>query len=78
MSKKLCALTAILAMVFSTAGTNIYMWAVSAPDWGVVYGSFIGIMATVFWLYWLCVIFIGSAEMSSVIHRMRTMAIRRT
>ncbi len=78
MSKKLCAFTAILAMVFSTAGTNIYMWAVSAPDWGVVYGSFIGIMATVFWLYWLCVIFIGSAEMSSVIHRMRTMAKRRT
>lgn len=78
MSKKLCAFTAILAMVFSTLGTNIYMWAVSAPDWGVVYGSFIGIMATVFWLYWLCVIFIGSAEISAVVHRMRQMAKRRT
>ena len=78
MSKKLCAFTAILAMVFSTLGTSIYMWAVSAPDWGIVYGSFIGIMATVFWLYWLCVIFIGSAEISAVVHRMRMMAKRRT
>lgn len=78
MSKRLCAFTAILAMMFSTIGTNVYMWAVSTPDWGVVYGSFLGIMATVFWLYWLCVIFIGSAEMSAVIHRMRLMAKRRT
>ncbi len=62
MSVRLCAITAVLAMVLSTAGTKLYMWTVSAPDWGVVYGSFIGIMATVFWLYWLCVIFIGSAE----------------
>ena len=78
MSKRLCVFTAVLAMVFSTLGTNIYMWAVSAPDWGIVYGSFIGIMATVFWLYWLCVIFIGSAEISAVIHRMRLMAKRKT
>ena len=71
MSVKMCSGTAILAMVLSSVGTNIYMWAVSAPDWGVVYGSFIGIMATFFWLYWLCVIFIGAAEVSSVVHRMR-------
>ncbi len=70
MSVRMCSGTAVLAMVLSAVGTNIYMWAVSAPDWGVVYGSFIGIMATVFWLYWLCVIFIGSAEVSSVVHRM--------
>lgn len=78
MSVRLCAITAVLAMVLSTAGTKLYMWTVSAPDWGVVYGSFIGIMATVFWLYWLCVIFIGSAEATSVAHRMRIMAKRRT
>lgn len=78
MSKKLCAFTAVLAMVFSGIGTSVYMWAVSAPDWGVVYGSFIGIMATVFWLYWLCVIFLAAAETSSVIHRMRAMSRRRT
>lgn len=71
MSVKVCLGVAVLAMILSAVGTNIYMWAVSAPDWGVVYGSFIGIMATVFWLYWLCVIFIGSAEVGSVIHRMR-------
>jgi len=78
MSKLMCALTAILAMTLSSIGTSIYMWAVSAPDWGVVYGSFIGIMATMFWLYWLCVIFLGSAEFSLVVNRMRLMSKRRT
>lgn len=71
MSKRMSALTALLAVIISSLGTNIYMRAVSAPDWGVVYGSFLSIMATLFWLYWLCVIFIGSAEVSKVIHRMR-------
>jgi len=71
MPKKMSALMALLAMVVTTIGTEIYMRAVSAPDWGVVYGSFISIMATLIWLYWLCVIFIGSAEVGSVITRMR-------
>lgn len=78
MPKRLCAFSAVLAMVFSTVGTSVYMWTVSTPDWGIVYGSFIGIMATLFWLYWLCVIFIGSAEISSVIHSMRMAAKRKT
>ena len=68
--KKLAALIALLAMGATTVGTEIYMMAVSAPDWGIVYGSFISIMATLIWLYWLCVIFIGSAEVGSVIQRM--------
>jgi len=71
MPKRMCALTALLAMILASIGTDIYMRLVSGPDWGVVYGSFISLMATLFWLYWLCVIFIGSAEVSSVILRMR-------
>ena len=71
MPKRMSALMALLAMTLTTLGTEIYMRAVSAPDWGIVYGSFISIMATLIWLYWLCVIFIGSAEVGSVIHQMR-------
>ncbi len=71
MSKKMSALMALLALALTAIGTEIYMRAVSAPDWGIVYGSFISIMATLIWLYWLCVIFIGSAEVGSVICRMR-------
>jgi YihY family inner membrane protein len=78
MSKVVCFLTAALAMVLSSLGTSAYMWTVSAPDWGIVYGSFIGIMATVFWLYWLCVIFLGSAEVSSVVLRMRAISKQKT
>lgn len=78
MSKRMCAFSATLAVVMTTVGTEIYMRAVSAPDWGIVYGSFISIMATLIWLYWLCVIFIGSAEVGSVIHRMRALDKRRT
>ncbi|OPX28156.1 MAG: hypothetical protein B1H09_08350 [Gemmatimonadaceae bacterium 4484_173] len=78
MPMKMSALMALLAMVLTGAGTDIYMRAVSAPDWGIVYGSFIGIMATLIWLYWLCVIFIGSAEVGSVIHQMRDLAKQKT
>lgn len=70
--KKMAVLTALLAMAATTMGTEIYMRAISAPDWGIVYGSFISIMATLIWLYWLCVIFIGAAEVGSVIHEMRS------
>lgn len=78
MSKRMSALSALLAVILTTIGTDIYMRAVSAPDWGIVYGSFISIMATLIWLYWLCVIFVGSAEVGSVIHRMRVIAKQRT
>ncbi len=71
MSKKLAALTALLAMTATAIGTEMYMKAISAPDWGIVYGSFISIMATLIWLYWLCVIFIGAAEVGSVVHLMK-------
>ncbi len=77
MPMRMSALMALLAMGMTSLGTEIYMRAVSAPDWGIVYGSFIGIMATLIWLYWLCVIFIGSAEVGSVIHRMRETAKRK-
>ncbi|PIE52573.1 hypothetical protein CSA37_06025 [Candidatus Fermentibacteria bacterium] len=73
MSVKMCITTSALAMVFASLGTSVYMRTVSAPDWGVVYGSFISIMVTMFWLYWLCVIFIGAAEVSAVVHRMIVM-----
>ncbi len=73
MSVKMCIITSALAMVFSSLGTSVYMRTVSAPDWGVVYGSFISVMVTMFWLYWLCVIFIGAAEVSAVVHRMIVM-----
>jgi YihY family inner membrane protein len=71
MQKRMCALTAAFAMLLASLGTDIYMQLVRAPDWGIVYGSFISLMATLFWLYWLCIIFIGSAEVSSVILRLR-------
>ncbi len=76
-SKKLSFFTAILALVMTGIGTEIYMWAISAPDWGVVYGSFISIMATLIWLYWLCVIFVGSAEATTVIAKMRSTSVRK-
>lgn len=76
-SKKLSLYTAILALVMTVIGTEIYMWAISAPDWGVVYGSFISIMATLIWLYWLCVIFVGAAEATTVIAKMRSTSVRK-
>lgn len=64
-------LASVLSMAFIWLGTEMYKWVVSRPDWGVVYGSLAAIMATMFWLYWLCVIFLGAAEVSQVVHEWR-------
>ncbi len=65
------AFATILAAVLSSIGTIVYAWAIGLPDWGIVYGSLARIIATLFWLYWLCVIFLGAAETSQVIHEWR-------
>jgi YihY family inner membrane protein len=62
---------AVLATVLSSLGTFVYAWAIGLPDWGIVYGSLARIIATLFWLYWLCVILLGAAETSQVIHEWR-------
>lgn len=67
---KLAIPTAFGATVLTTLGTSLYMWSISRPDWGFVYGSFIGVMATLLWVYWLCVIFLASAEVASTISEM--------
>ncbi|MFO7627819.1 MAG: YihY/virulence factor BrkB family protein [Candidatus Fermentibacteraceae bacterium] len=66
---KLAIPTAFACTLFTTAGTSLYMWSISRPSWGFVYGSFIGVMATLLWLYWLCVIFLAAAEVASIINR---------
>ena len=65
------AMASLLSMLFIWLGTTMYAWAISRPDWGVVYGSLAAVMATLFWLYWLCVIFLGAAEVSQVVHEWR-------
>ncbi len=60
-----------LSMAFIWLGTEMYAWVISRPDWGVVYGSLAAVMATLFWLYWLCVIFLGAAEVSQITHEWR-------
>jgi YihY family inner membrane protein len=64
-------MASLLSMAFIWLGTELYAWTISRPDWGVVYGSLAAIMATLFWLYWLCVIFLGAAEVSQIIHEWR-------
>jgi YihY family inner membrane protein len=66
---KLAIPTAFACTLFTAAGTSLYMWSISRPSWGFVYGSFIGVMATLLWVYWLCVIFLAAAEVASIINR---------
>jgi len=66
---KLAIPTALACTAFTAAGTSLYMWSISRPSWGFVYGSFIGVMATLLWVYWLCVIFLAAAEVASIITR---------
>ncbi len=61
------AMATVVAMVFTTLGTQVYMWAVGHPGWGVVYGPMARLMATFLLLYWECVILLGAAEVSQVI-----------
>jgi uncharacterized BrkB/YihY/UPF0761 family membrane protein len=62
----------VLATVLTSLGTFVYAWAIGLPDWGIVYGSLARIVATLFWLYWVCVILLGAAETSQVIHEWRS------
>ncbi len=50
------------------------MWVIGNPGWGVVYGSMARFMATLFLLYWECVILLGAAEVSQIVHEWRKVA----
>ena len=64
-------LATVIAMVFTGLGTQLYMWVIDNPGWGVVYGSLARLMATFFLLYWECVILLGAAEISQIVHEWR-------
>jgi len=66
----------VIATVFSGLGTQIYLWAIKNPGWGVVYGSMARLIATFFLLYWECVILLGAAEISQIVHEW--VSVRRT
>ncbi len=67
-------LATIIAIVFTGLGTQTYIWVIGHPGWGVVYGALARIMATFFLLYWECVILLGAAEISQIIHEWRKVA----
>jgi YihY family inner membrane protein len=58
----------VLAAALSWIGTRLYLWSISSPDWGLVYGSLAAVMATFLWLYLICVLLLASAEVSQIIH----------
>jgi YihY family inner membrane protein len=60
-------LATLIAAVFTALVTEVYIWVISHPGWGVVYGSMARLMATFFLLYWECVILLGAAEMSQIV-----------
>jgi len=64
-------LATAIAAVFTALGTEVYIWIISNPGWGVVYGSMASLMATFFLLYWECVILLGAAEISQIAHEWR-------
>ena len=64
-------LATFIAALFTYLGTHVYVWAISQPGWGLVYGSLARVMATFFLLYWECVILLGAAEISEVVHHER-------
>ncbi|MEN8207716.1 MAG: YihY/virulence factor BrkB family protein [Candidatus Fermentibacteria bacterium] len=61
-------LATLIAVVFTGLGTQTYIWVISNPGWGVVYGALARVMATFFLLYWECVILLGAAEISQIVH----------
>ncbi|MBN2587271.1 MAG: YihY/virulence factor BrkB family protein [Candidatus Fermentibacteraceae bacterium] len=65
-------LATAIAAVFTALGTEVYIWVISNPGWGLVYGSMASLMATFFLLYWECVILLGAAEVSQIAHEWRT------
>lgn len=58
----------VIAVIFTWAGTKLYVWSILQPDWGVVYGSVAAMMATFLWIYWICVILLAAAEVSQILH----------
>jgi len=60
-------LATTVAALFTALGTQLYIWTISHPGWGVVYGSMARLMATFFLLYWECVILLGAAEISQIV-----------
>ncbi|NOQ22192.1 MAG: hypothetical protein GQ565_06040 [Candidatus Aegiribacteria sp.] len=64
----------IIAIVFTGLGAQTYIWVIGHPGWGVVYGSLARVMATFFLLYWECVILLGAAEISQIVHEWRKVA----
>jgi YihY family inner membrane protein len=69
------ALATLITTVFTGLGTQLYLWVIVHPGWGVVYGSFARLMATFFLLYWECVILLGAAEISQIVHEWRKVAV---
>ncbi len=67
-------LATVIAAVFTVLGTQIYMWVIGHPGWGVVYGALARVMATFFLLYWECVILLGAAEISQIVHEWHKVA----
>lgn len=67
-------LATAIATVFTWLGIQTYLWIIGHPGWGVVYGSMARLMATFFLLYWECVIFLGAAEVSQIVHEWRKVA----
>lgn len=65
------ALATLIATVFTALGTQLYVWTVGHPGWGIVYGSMARVMATLFLLYWECVILLGAAEVSQILYEWR-------
>ncbi len=67
-------LATALATLLTALGARLYGAVISAPGWGVVYGSMARVMATFFLLYWECVLLLGAAEASQVVHEYRKSA----
>ena len=63
----------VLASAMAWAGTRFYIWSISSPDWGLVYGSLATVMATFLWIYLMCVLLLASAEISQIVHEWRHM-----
>jgi len=63
---KQALLATVVATIFTGLGTQVYIWVIDNPGWGVVYGSLARLMATFFLLYWECVILLGAAEISQI------------
>lgn len=67
-SLRQAAASTVLATLLCGLGTKLYIYSISRPDWGLVYGSLAAIMGTILWLYLICVILLASAEVTQIVH----------